>query len=97
MTLTLSTMLVERTDGNPILVVKGRRGTFHAPWDAARATSALRTRLPADQLTYDIVVMDGEPGEHPRVYGASPEATAYVRTVLPDLTNGPWDEKKVDF
>lgn len=97
MTLTLSTRIVERIDGNPIIVAKGRRGTFHAPWDAARATSALKMRLPAEQLEYDIVVMDGEPGDHPRVYGSSPEATAYVRTVLSTLTKGTWDERKIDF
>lgn len=94
---TLSTMVVEREEGSPIIVLKGRRGTFHAPWDAARATSALRMRLPAEQLEYDIVVMDGEPTDHPRFYGSSPDATAYIRTVIPTLESGTWQEKTVDY
>ena len=97
MTRTLSTMLVERIDGDPIVVLKGPRGTFHAPWDAARATSALKSRLPAAQLGYDIVVMDGEPNEQPRFFGDSPDATAYVRSALSTLGFGTWQEQRVDF
>ncbi|SRR6266852_229883 len=93
----VATILVARPPDQPILVLKARKGTFHAPWDAARAVAALKPRLPSEQLRFDIVVIDGEPSENPKLFGESSNASAYIRAVLASLTTLPWTASTLDW
>ncbi len=93
----LATSLIKRPDGKLIVVLKAPRGTFRAPWDAARAVAALKARLPSDQLGLDIVAMDGDPSKNPKLFGSS-DASYYIRNALPSIAahTWPWSPTTLD-
>ena len=96
MPINVSTTLIARPPDQMILIVKASRGTFRAPWDAARAVEALRAHLPSDQLHLDVVAMDGEPTANPQLFGLS-ASTAYVRSALATMANCTWTPMKLDW
>jgi hypothetical protein len=78
----LHTTLIARPGAAPIIVVKASAGTFHAPWEAARAIEAMKATMPAERLHLSIVVMVGDPARNPRLFGSSSDAAAHIRSVL---------------
>jgi len=94
----LATSLAARPGADPILLLKAPKGTFHAPWDAARAVEALKMQLPSEKLHLDIVVMDGEPLANPKLFGPS-AATAYIRSILANIAvpTWEWSPTKLDY
>lgn len=90
------TGLIARPPAEPIIILKAPRGTFRAPWDAARAVQTLKERLPSEQLHLDVVVMDGEPTANPKLFGSSPDSSAYVRNVLAELATHTWTPTALD-
>jgi len=74
--------MVARPPEQPIIIVKAPKGTFRAPWDAAKAVTELRTTLQSDQLDLEVVVMDGDPDKNPKLFGGSAGTSTYVRSVL---------------
>ncbi|HXL69039.1 MAG TPA: hypothetical protein VN930_09775 [Xanthobacteraceae bacterium] len=78
--------------------MKAPAGTFHAPWEAARAIEVMKATMPSDRLHLGIVVMVGDPAKNPRLFGPSSEATAYVRSVLATIAEAQltWEPIAVD-
>jgi hypothetical protein len=96
MTHKLMTTLVARPPGEPIIIVKAPRGIFRAPWEAAGAITALRPRLPSEQLHLDVVIMAGEPTEDPKLFG-SPDSSAYIRSALATIATHTWTPATIDY
>jgi hypothetical protein len=55
----------------------------------------VRTTVPLEQLTLEVVVMDGEPHEQPTVPGSSPAAETFVRSIAPQPAGYRWRLTKV--
>jgi hypothetical protein len=84
--------------GKSVFIVKVTKGTILDPWQVRRVINALRRKLPSEQIGTEVVVMDGEPLEQPNfMNGTSPEAEAYVRSILPKIETLSWSLTKLDW
>jgi hypothetical protein len=55
-------------------------------WHPQRVINALRTRSHLEQIARDIVVLASGGPEQLTLLGSSPEAEAFIRRLLPQLT-----------
>ena len=59
---------------------------FKTEWHAQRGINALRAKFPLEQIAREIVVLSDEPRGH-LAFGSSPNAEAFVRRLMPQLTD----------
>jgi len=96
MTRQVSTALVRVPDAAPFIVVKLPKGTVHTHLGSEHIINALRKRLPPEQLILEIVVMDGEPSEQPKLFATSHDIEMLVQSILPKLFTQKWKLAKLD-
>ena len=89
--------IVRSPAGEEITVVKLSRGIVANRWNAQRVINAVRASGPLSRMALDVVVMDGEPADEPRVMGSCAGAEDFVRRVGHELADYPWHLLKLDW
>jgi hypothetical protein len=80
---------IRLADGRRIHLFKLERGTLADDRAADAIAARLRDRLFNARRPPDVVLMEGEPGENPRLFGLE-ESVAEVRALLPALSAHAW-------
>jgi hypothetical protein len=65
-------------------------------WHARRVINALRAKLPLEQITREVVVLTDGPRAD-QAFGPSPDAVAFVRRMMPQLSDYKWQSKELDW
>jgi hypothetical protein len=76
-------------DGARIHLFKVDRGALEDDREADRIATRLRERLFAIHRPPDVVIMEGEPHENPRLFGAD-ESVAHIRAMLSAIAQHAW-------
>ena len=88
--------IVPRTAGEEVIVVDASGGGIQGRWHAQRVINALRAILPLEQITREVVVLtDGPRGD--QAFGSSPDAEAFGRRMMPQLSDYKWQSKELDW
>jgi hypothetical protein len=88
---------VPRPMEDEIIVVKVPNAIIRRRWRPQRVISAMRTRLHLEQIVRDIVVLASGRPEQLTLLRSSPEAEAFIRRLLPRLTEYKWQAKEIDL
>lgn len=91
------TTIVPKRVGEEIIVAKVSQGSALNRWQAQRIINAIRANISLERIAADIVVMDGDPDQHTRVIGSSPDAEAFVRSIASELAAYKWQLTKLDW
>jgi len=76
-------------NGARIHLFKVDRGALENDGEARRIAAKLRERLFAAYRPPDVVIMEGEPDENPRLFGAD-ESVARIRSMLSAIARHAW-------
>lgn len=88
--------IFSRAAGEEVFVVDTSDGRFQSRWHAQRVINALPTKLPLERITREVVILaDGPKGDV--VLGSSPNAEAFVRRIMPQLSDYKWQSKELDW
>jgi hypothetical protein len=88
--------VVPRAAGEEVIVVDVSDDSVPGRWHAQRVMNALRATLPLEQIAREIVVLsNGSRGD--RAFGSSPNAEAFVRSLIPQLSDYKWQSKELDW
>ena len=80
---------VRLANGVRIHLFKVDRGAIEDDEEANRIATRLRERLFAAHRPPDVVIMEGEPDENPRLFGAD-ESVAHIRSMLATIAGHAW-------
>jgi hypothetical protein len=80
---------IRLADGRRIHLFKLERGALADDRAAEEIAARLRERLFTPRRPPDVVLMEGEPSENPRLFGLD-ESVAEVRALLPALSGHAW-------
>ena len=80
---------VRLADGNRIHLFKLDRGALEDDWEAYRIAERMKARLGTATRLPDVVIMEGEPTENPRLFGAS-QSVARIRAMLAAIAQHAW-------
>lgn len=80
---------IRLADGRRIHLFKLERGALADARAAGEIAAWLRARLFNAHRPPDVVLMEGEPGENPRLFGLD-ESVAQVRALLPAIAAHAW-------
>jgi len=80
---------IRLADGRRIHLFKLVRGALADEREAGEIAARLRARLFNAHRPPDVVLMEGEPGENPRLFGLE-DSVAQVRALLPTLAAHAW-------
>jgi hypothetical protein len=80
---------VRLPNGARIHLFKVDRGSLEGEREAHRIATKLRERLFAAHRPPDVVIMEGEPGENPRLFGTD-ESVAQIRSMLSAIAQHSW-------
>jgi len=75
--------------GARIHLFKVDRGSLEGDWEVDRIATKLRERLFAAHRPPDVVIMEGEPDENPRLFGRD-ESVAHIRSMLAAIAQHAW-------
>jgi hypothetical protein len=87
---------IPRPAGGEIIVVDPAGEPIKGRWHAQRVINALRTRLPLEQIAWDIVVLGGETAA-PAAFGSSPDAESFIRAMMPQLSDYKYQVRELDW
>jgi hypothetical protein len=76
-------------NGARIHLFKVDRGALEDDWEAYLIATKLRERLFAARRPPDVVIMEGEPQENPRLFGAD-DSVAQIRSMLSAIAQHSW-------
>ena len=80
---------VRLPNGARIHLFKVDRGALDGDGEANRIAIKLSERLFAAHRPPDIVIMEGEPDENPRLFGAD-DSVAHIRSILSAIAQHAW-------
>ena len=80
---------VRLANGARIHLFKVDRGALEDDREADRIATKLRERLFAAHRPPDVVIMEGEPDENPRLFGAD-ESVGQIRSMLSAIARHSW-------
>ena len=80
---------VRLPNGARIHLFKVERGALEGDWEAHRIAAKLRERLFAAYRPPNVVIMEGEPDENPRLFGTD-ESVAQIRSMLAAIAGHLW-------
>jgi hypothetical protein len=80
---------IRLADGSRIHLFKLDRGALGSDWEAYEIAARLSARLYAPHRDTDVVIMEGEPGESPRLFGRG-KSVERVRAMLADIAQHAW-------
>jgi hypothetical protein len=80
---------VRLPNGIRIHLFKVDRGALESDEEANRIAIKLRERLFAAHRPPDVVIMEGEPDDNPRLFGAY-ESVAHIRSMLSAIARHTW-------
>ena len=80
---------VRLPSGARIHLFKVDRGALEDDWEADRIAAKLRERLFAAHRSPDVVIMEGEPDQNPRLFGAD-QSVAQIRSMLSAIARHSW-------
>ena len=79
-----------------LIVIDATGAGIQNRWHAHRVINALRAKLPLVQIAIEVVVLtDGPNGD--QAFGSSPSAEAFVRSIMPQLSDYKWHSKELDW
>ena len=87
---------VRLANGARIHLFKVDRGTLEDDGAANRIATKLRERLFAAHRPPDVVIMEGEPDENPRLFGAD-ESVAHVRSMRAAIAGHSWAPVQFEY
>jgi hypothetical protein len=96
MTHRVSVCVIARSVDEEIYIVALPEGSDASRWQAQRVINALRTKLPLQKMTADVVVLTAKRGETSS-FGSSPEADAFVSRLVADLSSYRWQYRELDW
>ena len=88
--------VVPRPAREEIFVVDVSDDSIQSRCHAQRVINALRAKLPLEQISREVVVLSDEPRGH-LAFGSSPDAEAFVRSLMPQLSNYKWQSRELDW
>jgi len=80
---------VRLPNGSRIHLFKVERGALEDDWEAHLIATKLRERLFAAHRPPDVVIMEGEPSENPRLFGTD-ASVAQIRSMLAAIARHAW-------
>lgn len=80
---------IRLADGRRIHLFKLDRGALEGDREAQQLAAKLRDRLFVARRLTEVVIMEGEPSENPRLFG-SDESVAQVRSMLSAIVHHAW-------
>ena len=80
---------VEATNGRIIFIFKLAAGYLRNAKQADDIATKAESTLKAGDYRPDIVIMEGEPGANPKLFG-SHSCVTYIRSILPSLAGPVW-------
>lgn len=87
---------VRLPNGVRIHLFKVDRGAIEGDEEANRIATRLRERLFAARRPPDVVIMEGEPDENPRLFGAD-ESVAQIRSMLSAIARHAWAPVQFEY
>lgn len=82
--------------GEEIILVDASNGGIQSRWDVQRNINTAPTKLPLKRIAREVVILADEPKEDV-VLGSSPDAEAFVRRMMPQLSGYEWQSKELDW
>jgi hypothetical protein len=82
--------------GARIHLFKVDRGALEGDGEAHRIATKLRERLFAAHRPPAVVIMEGEPGENPRLFGAA-DAVAQIRSMMSAIAQHSWAPVQFEY
>ena len=82
--------------GEEIIFVDASNSGIQSRWEVQRVINTLPTKLPLQRITREVVILADEPKEDV-VLGSSPNAEAFVRRMMPQLSDYEWQSKELDW
>ena len=76
-------------DGKRIHLFKLDRGALGSNWEAYEIAARLSARLYVPHRDSDVVIMEGEPGENPRLFGRG-KSVERIRAMLAEIAEHAW-------
>ena len=64
-------------------------------WDAEEIAAKARSSLTGGDYVPDIIIMEGEPSDDPKLFGSCP-SVSYIRSILPTLEQDIWRPAVLD-
>ena len=64
-------------------------GSGQNGWNAEEIAEKARSTLKGGDYSPDIVVMEGEPNDNPKLFGST-SCVSYIRSILQTLANSTW-------
>ena len=64
-------------------------------WDAEEIAGKARSSLKGGDYVPDIIIMEGEPGDDPKLFGSG-ASVSYIRSILPTLGKDIWRPAVLD-
>ena len=83
-------------EGEEIFVVDVSDDSIQSRWHAQRVMNALRAKSPLEHIAREVVVLIGE-SRRRLAFGSSPDAEAFVRSLMPQLSGYKWQSKELDW
>jgi hypothetical protein len=82
-------------NGRMVYIFKLASGSLQNGWKAEDIAEKARSNLKAGDYSPDIVVMEGEPGDNPKLFGST-SCVSYIRSILQTLPQGIWHPAVLD-
>ena len=86
---------VRLADGNRIHLFKLERGALENDLEAHDIAERMKERLRSGYRLPEVVIMEGEPTDNPRLFGAS-QSVALIRSMLAAIAQHAWAPATVD-
>ncbi len=95
MGLRISYRPVRLADGRRIHLFKLDRGALKGDWEVQQIVSQMKQRLSGADRLPDIVLMEGEPTDNPRLLGSG-DSVAQIRSMLAGIASHAWAPATLD-
>jgi hypothetical protein len=86
---------VMRLNGKLVYIFKFAGDEVETGSQVKEIATRAKSTLKGGDYSPDIVIMMGEPGDHPKLFG-SPSSVSYIQSILPTLGNNVWTPAVLD-
>ena len=86
---------IEGLNGRMVYIFKLASGSLQNNLEPEEIAERARSNLKAGDYVPDIVIMEGEPSDNPKLFGPSP-SVSYIRSVLLTLAKDIWHPAVLD-
>ena len=82
-------------NGRMLYIFKLPSGDLQTAQEAEDIAEKVKSNLQGGDYVPDVVVMEGEPGGNPRLFGPRP-SVSYIRSILPSIPKNVWHPAILD-